>query len=210
MVTVKMPKPLDRKYKSWAKRLDDIDDSQPGGFAFVGDFLRLSKKSTVEVDLMEGQLVLTYMGLEPTQPGSENAPVVSILRVEKDGSLFSLYSCECDSNKGWSREVFKEIKTLFIREKSFQPRKAVRALVEHVSKTREIMDNFDLSNLEDIPFRDRDDIKTILAELSALAEELKSRWEQENNESKSSGVTADPTPYGSASPIEEDPGNIPF
>lgn len=142
MVQVKMPVPKG-PYKAWTKTLTGIDDTQAGGFAFIGDFLQVSRRGIREYDLLPETMLLYYEELER----ADGPPVVVLFEVMKDGILNPLYENECYQKKGWAKEVLKEIRQIVNRKMAFQPLKALQHMRIAVTRILADLDHFSHSTL---------------------------------------------------------------
>jgi len=79
-VTVQLPRGKDHRWKSWVKLLEEVDPEAKNGYGFRGRFLPQGRMA----DLEEGSYLLFY---EEIGSRKHRKPIVSLLKVEPDGTL---------------------------------------------------------------------------------------------------------------------------
>jgi hypothetical protein len=128
-VIITMPKPLDSRWKAWAKVLERVDVSLQNGYAFVGKFIPLSRGGhSVKLEREVGELIMMY-----SEEGSNkyHKPTVILFEVTGDG-LKEIFRHECSGHIGWALEVRDKIAQIVEeRNKSKQSEEAkVKELLE--------------------------------------------------------------------------------
>jgi len=109
-VIVDVPAQRDRRWKSWAKSIKEVDQSRTNGYAFVGEFLTRGRKAELEV----GGLVLLY---DEIGSRKHRRPEVRVLRVEENGALSTVLEAHGWS---WALELRDKVAELLGKEKESQ------------------------------------------------------------------------------------------
>lgn len=87
---------LDRRFKSWAKWVDSVDESKTDGYAFVGGFI---SPGTIEVEIGQPRLILAQA---TSGSAKYNYPYYALIRLEADGTLTNLNITDNGEKLGWA------------------------------------------------------------------------------------------------------------
>jgi len=95
----------DKRFKSWVTFVDKVDRAQPGGYCFVGDFVRAGK---TEVDLLHPRLLLvcSERGSRKAHYGSYR---VVILRTDGTVEKTDIATKQTEENKTWALNIRQDV-----------------------------------------------------------------------------------------------------
>lgn len=119
-----IPKSEDTRKKSWRKELVNVDQTQPNGYAFIGNWLKGGERAELEV----GAFVLAY-----DEPGSMKhwSPHVRLFKVQANGELGKVFEWEGDSQeKSWALAVRDEIANLINEKVDIELTEEEKAIIE--------------------------------------------------------------------------------
>ncbi len=102
-IIITVPVAKDSRWKAWCRTLSGVDQSATNGYAFQGQFLTLGRKAEVPV----GAYIMRY---DEVGSRSSREPVVSISRVEADGTLTPVLEA---TGRSWALDLRDEAAKLF-------------------------------------------------------------------------------------------------